>query len=301
MRFGQSSRLVGVLTPPTGRYSGDLRQPDLLLLRSGILHRAGASRLHVGVARAAASMGFASLRFDFSGVGDTDARPDDDLSFEQNAVLETGEAMDHLASLRASNRFILIGHRSGADIAFRAAVGDPRVVGLIQLDGRTYPTARYHLLGFARRALDPRSWTRSLRRGARALRAPAADGTEGRASTAGHPHAETRRCAPPREEVARGLRRLVGRDVRLFCFFAGAHAGQMRYGEQYEHAFHDVDFAECLRVDFLEDADRGLTSLRHQEQLVNSVLEWLVENFPPDHAAPAPEIPLPAMDPSFIE
>ena len=50
--------------------------PTMVILSSGILHRPGASRLYVQIARALAEDGFTSLRFDFSGIGDSAVRRD---------------------------------------------------------------------------------------------------------------------------------------------------------------------------------------------------------------------------------
>jgi len=96
VRFGKSAVLEGVLSEPTNQSVG---APAVLMLNPGILHRVGACRFHVHAARALAAAGATVLRFDFSGIGDSDSRKDS-LSFEDAAALETREAMDYLAELR---------------------------------------------------------------------------------------------------------------------------------------------------------------------------------------------------------
>ena len=70
VRFGRETKLVGVLSEPQG--GGPVREPMLLLVNSGILHRVGACRFHVRLARRLASEGVSALRFDFSGIGDSE-------------------------------------------------------------------------------------------------------------------------------------------------------------------------------------------------------------------------------------
>ncbi len=93
VRFGPDKRLIGILTEPRAG-SGD--RPGTLLLNSGLVHRIGASRMHVHMARALVKEGMTSLRFDFSGIGDSEPRRDG-LTFEQAAVQEIRDAMDLLA------------------------------------------------------------------------------------------------------------------------------------------------------------------------------------------------------------
>ena len=78
-------------------------------------------------------MGFVVLRFDHSGVGDSNVR-EDKLPFEASAISETQEAINCLSRLRDSKRFVLFGLCSGTLTSFRTASGDPRVVGAVLLN-----------------------------------------------------------------------------------------------------------------------------------------------------------------------
>ncbi|HHO68021.1 MAG TPA: alpha/beta hydrolase, partial [Gammaproteobacteria bacterium] len=66
--FGPERNLVGVLTQPD-QVRPDL--PVLVFLNAGLLHRVGPYRMHVDLARQLAARGYASLRFDLSGRGDS--------------------------------------------------------------------------------------------------------------------------------------------------------------------------------------------------------------------------------------
>src|SRR5215212_8993414 len=125
VRFGSTTSLVGVFTEPV---SGTPRQAvGVIILNSGILHHVGANRLHVQLARRFAELGFASLRFDFSGIGDSEARRDR-LSFEQSSPVETREAVDYLAQAHGLREVVLVGLCSGADAAHLSATLDERIV-----------------------------------------------------------------------------------------------------------------------------------------------------------------------------
>ena len=141
--FKKSRSLVGILTdPPETESSSKLSHPGrdlpndrpaIVFLNSGLLHRVGPGRLYVKMARELASNGFAVLRFDFSGIGDSKAS-DNNIPFNERAVSETQEAMDHLGATRGIDRFILSGICSGADIAVKAACSDQRIVGIAPIN-----------------------------------------------------------------------------------------------------------------------------------------------------------------------
>ncbi len=71
--FGTSGGLMGVLTEPSP--SCERRgAPTLLSWNVGINHRVGPYRILVDLSRDLAARGFASLRFDLSGRGDSEPR-----------------------------------------------------------------------------------------------------------------------------------------------------------------------------------------------------------------------------------
>jgi pimeloyl-ACP methyl ester carboxylesterase len=113
--------------------------------------------MHVRLARALATSGFSSLRFDFSGIGDSGQRRDS-LAFEESSVAEVREAMDYMAQSRGTKRFILMGLCSGADMSHLTAVEDGRVRGLVFIDGWAYRNARYWIEYYARRSLEWTAW-----------------------------------------------------------------------------------------------------------------------------------------------
>lgn len=141
--FGKTKSLVGILTAPPETEGGSKRsgrgrnrdkgRPGIIFLNSGLLHRVGPNRLYVKMARALASHGFVVLRFDLSGIGDS-TTSDNTLPFTERAVAETQDAMNYLTAAQGIGRFILIGICSGANISFKAACRDQRVVAIAPIN-----------------------------------------------------------------------------------------------------------------------------------------------------------------------
>lgn len=164
MRFGDDQRLFGVLTdPPEGVARRD--RTALLLLNSGILHHAGPSCLYVSLARRLAAEGHLVLRFDFSGVGESEARHDG-MRFEESGVLEAQQAMDLLAATRGAERFVVAGICSGAVMSLHVALADSRVVGAAMLNPQGYFASSSKRIESYIKAERDKSWllTVSMRR-----------------------------------------------------------------------------------------------------------------------------------------
>lgn len=261
--FGPQRGLVGIVCEPDVRRDG----PAVLFSNVGLNHRVGPNRLWVDLARRLADEGFTSLRFDLSGLGDSEARADA-LSDHERAVLDTQDALAYLAEKHGASRFVLVANCSGVDPLHAVALTDPRVVGAVPMDGYCYRNRGYALRHWTLRFLEPRRWLRLLRRrrheGRRARR------------EAGEAQEVWVRDIPTRDEFARDLGRLVTRGVRLlFVFTSGVD-------ERYNHAgqFHDTfgyrDGVEVLydpRADHLFSGERERTAVRE------ATVEWMTRHF----------------------
>lgn len=274
VRFGPDKRLIGILTEPRAG-SGD--RPGTLLLNSGLVHRIGASRMHVHMARALVKEGMTSLRFDFSGIGDSEPRRDG-LTFEEAAVQEIRDAMDLLVHTRGIGRFILAGLCSGADMAFYGAQADERVIAIGQLDPFVYRTRYFYLMRYGPRLTKPTSWFNLI-----AGRNVIGRRLRGRTNVTSH-DAPTPdmiptpywRAFPPRDEVAAGLRSLVARRVHMLGIFSNGQPEHYNYAGQYRRAFADVAFGDLLTEVFLADADHIFTGPAQQSRMVEIFRTWAV-------------------------
>jgi pimeloyl-ACP methyl ester carboxylesterase len=273
VRFGTSASLVGILTEAAAGVA-DGERPAAIFLNSGILHRVGSCRLHVRLARELSAAGFHTLRFDYSGIGDSEPRRDS-LPFEESAVIETREAMDYLSKAKGAKRYLLIGLCSGADMAHETAVADERVAGMVLLDAWAYKTLAYQIRRFGPKLLDLGAWRHSI-----AVRCRPWRGTDG-TKRAGPPDSEAVeyevptyvREFPPRDRVANDLRGFVARGMELYYIWTG---GLQEYNHrgQHEKTFRDVRFGKLLREEWLSDADHIVTGLRHQDYLAEHIVRW---------------------------
>lgn len=270
LRIGKPTPLVGIATEPT---TIDPARPAVIILNSGVMHHVGSCRLSVKLARSIAAEGTLAVRFDYSGIGDSESRRGTP-PFEEVSVTECAEVMDHLQRTRGMERFILYGLCSGADAAYNTAVADPRVVGISQFDPYCYVTPRYFVHYYAPIVADLKRWTSFL---ARQIRARSGRGvTPAAATTVDKEFIEIPtyvRVFPPRESVAAGLRALVGRGVRLQVNFP---AGPLyNYRSQFRDSFRDVPFADALEVNYYEGANHIVTQPEQQARVVRDITGWV--------------------------
>lgn len=268
--------MVGILTQPS---AGEARPdaPAILLLNSGIIHHIGANRLYVELARELAGRGFTVLRFDFSGVGDSEPRRDA-LPFEKSAVVETREAMDYLSEVTGVSEFVLIGLCSGADMSYYTALEDERVVGLAQLDAFVYRTGRWYVKRYGPKLLDLGAWVNAVR----CRVEPLLDRVTGSGDDGGGSEVfvapEYRRVFPPKERVEAGMRRLSDRGLEFFFTFTGDEE-HILYREQYEEAL-DVEFGDRIEVHYMPESDHTFSGLDHQRRVVRDVADWCARTWP---------------------
>jgi len=274
--FGSHRGLVGVLAEPDGGARRDL--PALLLFNVGLGHRVGPGRLHVNLARRLADRGGTTLRFDLSGLGDSEPR-DDARADAERAVLDLREAMDLVERRTGIGSFVVAGLCSGTDGAHDVAKADPRVLGAVFIDGYAYVTPSYR----ARRALDkvarwasPAHWARRLQARVR------------RRLSAGDPETRVRepifdRTYPPLESFRRDVEELLRRGVRLLYLYT-AEAWFLDRREQFAEFMGWRSLPPGVSVEHWRDADHIFRAAAVQERLVHFLVDWVERGFIPSAA-----------------
>jgi hypothetical protein len=249
-------------------------KPGVLLLNSGILHRVGSCRMHVRLARALSDQGFTSLRFDYSGIGDSEQRKDS-LSFEESAVVETREAMDYLAGARRLDRFLVFGLCSGADMAHETALADQRIVGLAMLDAWCYRNLGWYLHHYGPKVFNLSRWRHAIHMRLRKLLGTGTHAGGQRAGMAGVEYEVPKyvRVFPPRKKVEQDLTAFMARGMSLYFAWTGGLV-EYNHRNQYRRTFRNVQFRDLLTVDYLPDADHILSGLQHQDFVADRVVAW---------------------------
>src|SRR5207244_10324760 len=105
--------------------------------------RLGAGRRRVRCAGRRAGDGFATLRFDFSGIGDSEPRPE--RIVPDGVRQDLNDALSYLQAAVKATSFVLVGLCSGANASLRYARLHAGVVGAVLLDPHSYKTPGYYL------------------------------------------------------------------------------------------------------------------------------------------------------------
>lgn len=266
-QFGEDGRLAGVITQPLE----DARHPEapvVLMWNVGLNHHVGPYRIYVDLARECAIAGFSSLRFDLSGLGDSEQARDFDGTDAERAVADLRGAMDAIERELGARRFVLVGFCSSVDSAHAASLADERVVGLANIEGYSFPTSG-HKLRKPLRYLDRNRWERWFFHRRQKAVSVDADSPEA---------AVFQRDYPTPERLAREYRGLVDRGMRfLFVYVRGDSVYE--YKDQLFEFLGDRSFASHMEVDFYPTADHIFSRVVDREMAVGRVVRFLRDRF----------------------
>jgi Serine aminopeptidase, S33 len=290
-QFGPGQVLIGIETASAPSENHPAR-PTWVFPNAGIVHRVGPHRLTVNLARRIALAGFPALRFDLSGLGDS--RPRSAATFEQAAVQDIRDAMDHLEQTTQASRFVLCGLCSGADNSVRAALADPRVAAIALLDPYAYRTIGFHLRRLVRRMGSLASWKTLAARTGSVLPRLARQPPPAPASDAESEHSSPRpmygRPFPERSAFAADLHRIVDRGANIFVIYSGGMDEVYNHAGQFKSAFRRYGFAGRIRTEFLPAANHTYTETAQQHRLGDLLVAWGEGLFPAAVANPRRQV-----------
>jgi hypothetical protein len=285
--FGRTRSSVGIITDPPKAIKGR-KCPAIIFLNAGIIHRVGPNRFYVTMARRLAAMGFVVFRFDFSGIGDSQAR-EDALTFEKSSVSEVQEAISALSEARGMERFILIGLCTGAVAAFNAACSDSRIIGIVMINSQHYnsewlhshlkslKTAKIYRKEFSYwrkiSLYSFKSWSKFFTEKAvyRRVKHRLIFLTNFYLIS----HFNTRRKIQLEvKHILKGLHSLTGRGVRLLLVFSGRGMDAEYLKRIFGDRPHELNSDGKLRVETISQTDPYFCSLQSQECLFRIVQEW---------------------------
>lgn len=276
-RFGRARHLVGVAGLPPARHGAT----GVILLNAGLMHRIGPFRLHVDLARRLNALGYPTLRFDLSTLGDSGASAEAG-SREQQIGADVADAMALLGRQAGCTRFVLIGLCRGAQSAHAAAVATAGVAGAIFLDGYIYRTAGFRLRHYLPRLLSPTRWRGFLARKLRQVIEPE--------------EASFGSVYPPRTQVRQELSIMLARGLKFYFVYSGGIGEQFNHPRQFRECYgRGVADHPAVRMDLLDGTDHTYTLACDRERLFGYVERWLQDTFP---ALPvsAPERALPVQE-----
>jgi pimeloyl-ACP methyl ester carboxylesterase len=275
--MGSRKSLVGIFTQSVGM-AASVGDVTVVILNTGIIHRVGHHRMYLTFSRALAGAGYNVLRFDFSGIGDSDNR-EDGLPPLESCLADIKESLDWLEVTKHAKRVILVGLCSGADYGVVYAHSDPRVIGLVLLDPSIPPTRRYFRDYLGRRALSLRSWF-NVAFGASRVRRMLIERVIGMVAKNWEPRYPTLSHPQMRSQLERLYQAAIDRDVMFLVVLTSG--GRHTYPEQLLEAFPNVAFLKQLRLEFFDDCDHKFTPEASRARLLQLIRDWLHEtNFRP--------------------
>ena len=276
VQFGRENSLVGIIAQATAQASSEL--PTIVILNSGIIHRVGHHRMYVTMSRRLAEAGYAVLRFDFAGLGDSTPRSEG-LAPLESSLSDIGDALDWLQSTRQVSRVILMGLCYGADYALLYGHKDPRVVGLVLMDPSIPPTTRYLIHYFGRRLtrmtkLD--TWL-NLSRGRSRIWSQMTERLLNMLRPTREPQDLSLQNPKTPFDLEQIYQHSVDRGVEFLAIFtAGAATPLVTYREQLLDGFPNLKFGKQLRLEFFKNSDHVFTSQSDRERLNFVILEWIM-------------------------
>lgn len=264
-------RLLGVLAEPQ---SGRAATCGVLILIGGPQYRAGSHRQFVLLARRLAAAGYASLRFDYRGMGDSTGTTRDFRAVDADIDAALG------AFLRAAphiGRIVLLGLCDAASAALMHDPRDPRVAGQVLLNPwvrNDVSLARVQVRHYYTGRLRNAAFWRKLARGEVDCRA-ALRGFAARLHTAWRGDACADRDEPSfQDAMANGLRRFAG-PVLLILSGNDLTAREFRdYTAQSPRWRGLLEAPRVTRID-IDGADHTFSCGAWTQRVEDAVLDWL--------------------------
>lgn len=266
--IGDRNALIGVVTQGV-EVDGD--KPGIVVLNGGILPRWSRSRVYVTLARQVASLGFRTLRFDISGIGDSPSR-DDGLPPIEAALADLSEVLDWFVG--KDRPVVLIGLCDGANLAAYRASLDSRVVGVVLIDPLIPRTLRYRVLHIWRRISAFTTWREIV---------SVQHAVWGRLRTQA---ASLRRGDPPmtgidpnsasvRAFLTGVYAKIASKDVQVLAVFSGGMQNRHCYRDQMFEAFPTVGFTDRFQVEYFQANDHHFEWPPHRAWLLERLIQWL--------------------------
>jgi alpha-beta hydrolase superfamily lysophospholipase len=235
-RFGPGAGLFGILS----RGSADPAAPVIVMFNAGAVHHVGPSRIYVTLARSLAAMGFACLRFDLQGIGDSVLRSPgrENHPYPQSASADAGAALEYLGHEHGYTRFIALGLCSGAHTAFHSALAPGQAIDEVILinpltfyfrEGMSLATVNdfADAQAYRRSMRDPSRWLKLLRGEVNLVRLLEVAMSHPRTLARSYLDAACEAVAPSRApQLSQDLRRLFEMKRRVMMLVAEGDPGR---------------------------------------------------------------------------
>ena len=257
--------------------------PALIFINSGIVHHTGIWRLHVRTARALAESGIASLRFDLSGIGDSE-NPRTAIPLDDLIRRDLDAAVSYVHEARGVDRVVMMGLCSGAWDSLDAAVRNSGIVGIVAVDLiADLRTWQFHLIHFKNRLFRLETWANVLTGKHPRIRA-VFNGILRRDPAEEPPEAGSGPMLGVRPLLHRDrFREMVSvlqeREAEMLFLYSNGLEENFNHASQFAQAVPDLAAHPRVDTGFFPSADHTFSRRDQQQALIGRVVEWMAERF----------------------
>jgi alpha/beta superfamily hydrolase len=268
--------------PPSGR--------AVILLNAGAVGYIGPNRLYVDLARKLAARGDLVLRFDLSGIGESDTRPGavENTVYGEHALRDVGAAVAWMRQQQGVRTVAVAGLCSGAYHGLKAAIAGQPIDTVIAINPLTFDYkpgmpldfAAFRVTADAQRyaqsARSTESWKKLLRgdvdvrRVAKVVVARARNAAEHRAKDV-----MRRMRVPLRNDLGTDLLALARRGVAIRFIFSASDPGPAMLAEQGGSAVTRLEASGALRVQVIDGPDHTFTPRWSHPLLLDAIASAL--------------------------
>lgn len=293
IQFGPGGGMFGMLCRPDQLANG---ASALLLPTTGADPCSGLSRMWTELARRMARQGITSLRFDMTGVGESQGGASGDLltaSYHPDRMTDLRSAVNTLAA-RGFARITVVAYCSGAYAAWHAAVADQRIAAILT-GNLTYLNLQTMLAddvlrlqpGSSRLGLDPGPLAKLLpARGLAALRR--LDDRVRRAVPRPIRHL-LRRWEADQKQTRRHIKALTARGCAVRMVMAQDDHGHLRLRRAFGEMLRLPKGVELIVI---PDADHQFSARRHRARFLDSAAAFALRCTSPIAAAASLSLPI---------
>jgi pimeloyl-ACP methyl ester carboxylesterase len=262
--FGAENSIIGIVTKPALGSSEAL--PAIVVLNTGIVYRIGNNRMYVTLARTLAEAGYTVLRFDMSGIGDSDNRRGG-LAPLEACLADVRDAVDWMAANLRVRQVILVGLCAGADHAALFASRDRRVRGLVLIDPNMPPNFSDLFRAFRRGVLRVGAWPHFFK-------VEGLGGLIWKTLRKTLDKAERVKLQDPilRSQLREAYRNAVKSEIQMLVIFtqAGRH-------KTLANLVNGPNSTEVFRIERLDRTDHFFSFEADRTQLFDVIMNWVRE------------------------
>jgi hypothetical protein len=277
VRFGSNDENIGIICRPKFSAVSNLKHKiGCVLSNTGVGHRVGPFRFHVDLARRLTHYGVTTLRFDLTGMGDSETSNSDE-NLNKRGVLESLQAMDILKNDHEIEQFILFGNCSAADriqrlcdyIIKQNIFKNYSILGTIFIDNHAYPTNEFYSRRFFQRIFQTKRWLFAWRRIKKKMLAGSNNDT--------NVSLEIKKDLPSREQTEEVYHLLCQEKVRQLHIFTESVDIIFNHEKQFFEMFPKLKEFETdlLEIVYLRGVDHTLSYYAPRVKVLTLCEDWV--------------------------